>query len=375
MAEVIKQVFQYFNTVQGGTNNTSLDNLRPTGARAIPGYSAYFDGTLTSPNVRELTVGYGMQIGATGFAKVDLISRDWHDFYVANRTTATRKAQTPLGIPVDLSLITNSDNIKREYRAVQFQSRWNPHRFQTGLNYTYSTLEGNDEGETAGSGPVANFDPSQRYPEYLNYERYLPMGYVQGDQRHKLRAWLGYELPLPAVIGRLNATLLHNFDSGLPYSAVNTSINATTYTGAPANPGYNNLPSGQYYFSDRGEFRTDDIHSTDLAIRYSRHILSGVELFLQGDLLNVFNNDGIDDPTRVGLGVNANTTGLVAFNPYTQTPIPCPATMNGVPVPTATCQTVAPGSNYQLAANFGQPTNNLSYQVPRTYRLSLGFRF
>ena len=33
------------------------------------------------------------------------------------------------------------------------------------------------------------------------------------------------------------------------------------------------------------------------------------------------------------------------------------------------------GANYQLAANFGTPLNNLAYQMPRTVRVSLGVRF
>jgi hypothetical protein len=33
------------------------------------------------------------------------------------------------------------------------------------------------------------------------------------------------------------------------------------------------------------------------------------------------------------------------------------------------------GAHYQLAANFGEPLNDLAYQRPRTVRLSLGLRF
>jgi hypothetical protein len=323
----------------------------------MPGYSAYFDGTLTSPNVREFSVGYGMLIGSTGFAKVDLISRDWHDFYVSDRDQSTRKATTPFGIPVDLSLIRNSDNIKREYRGVQVQGRWNPRPVQTGFTYTYSTLEGNDEGETANSGPVANIDPATRYPEFYNHARFLPMGYVRGDQRHKVRAWIGYDVPLPAAVGRLNVSLLQTFDSGLPYSAV--ALISNNWAGAPSRTalGYNSLTSGQYYFSDRGEYRTDDVTSTNLAFRYARNVALGLELFAQADVLNVLGEEGVADVTRVGTGVNtaANDASLQAFNPFTETPVL--------------------GQHYTLAANFGQPTSNLAYQTPRTYRFSLGLRF
>ena len=109
-------------------------------------------GRLKSPSVGEFAVGYGMQIGSSGYAKVDLIKRDWKNFYAGAVTPNTPKANTPLGVPVDLTLVTNSSDIKRTYRGVQFQGQWHPRRWNLGLNYTWSKLRGNDEGETAGSG-------------------------------------------------------------------------------------------------------------------------------------------------------------------------------------------------------------------------------
>jgi hypothetical protein len=130
----------------------------------------------------------------------------------------------------------------------------------------------------------------------------------------------------------------------------------TTYGGAPANPGYNAIPNGVYFISDRGEFRTDDVFSTDLAVRYGKRLL-GVDLFAQADLLNAFNNDAIADPQRLNTSVStsANSSALQPFNPFTVTPVA--------------------GTNYQLNASFGQPLNDLAYQRPRTVRLSFGARF
>ena len=129
----------------------------------------------------------------------------------------------------------------------------------------------------------------------------------------------------------------------------------TRYAGAPT-AAYNAVPNGRYYFSDRGALRGDDITSTSLALRYS-HAVLGAELFLQGDLLNVLGEDGIADPQRLGSGVStaANSNTLQPFDPFTTTPVE--------------------GTHYTLASNFGQPLNNLAYQTPRTYRLSLGVRF
>jgi len=345
MDDAIRALFTYFDQQQGGTANTAAANLRANGNRVVPGYAAYFDGSLRSPYVREVTLGYGMNFSHDTYAKVDFIARDWRDFYAASVTTSTRRATTPFNIPVDLLLIRNSDNTRRTYRGVLLQARWNPSRYQTGVHYTWSKLRGNDEGETANLGPVANLDPSMYYSEFLDYDRFSPQGYLAGDQRHRLRAWAGRSF------GPFFVSVLQTFDSGLPYFAV-APIAVTRYTGAPANPGYNAIPNGQYHFRDRGSLRTDDVSSTNLALRYEHAFF-----FAQADVLNVFNRQGIADPTRLGTGVTtaASSTTLQPFNPFTTTPVE--------------------GTHYQLASNFGTPLNNLAYQAPRTYRVSVGVRF
>jgi len=359
VADVIQKVFDYFNATQGGTNNRAAQNLRASGSRSIPGYSTYFDGTLSSPYVRELTAGYGLEIGHDGYVRADYVHRDWRDFYAASVTTATRKEVTPLGIPVDLTLIRNSNNIRRNYRGVQLQARWSPRRFETGVHYTYSKLRGTDEGESGNTGAVANIDPAIFYPEFFNYARVNPVGYLQGDQRHRLRAWLGYDF------GFMTASLLQSYDSGLPYSIVGP-INLS---GFAINPGYQSIPNGLYYFSGRGVLRTEAMISTDLALRYALR-LHGVELFAQGDLLNIFNNDAVVDPLRIGTTVSTAATSptFAPFDPRSAAPIECP---QGAPA----AQCTAMKANYQLAPNFGQPLNDLAYQRPRTYRISLGARF
>ena len=196
MDEAIRRIFDYFNAQQGGTGNVTAINLRANGSRTIPGYATYFDGTLASPSVREITAGYGVEIGKSGFARVDYIHRDWRDFYAASVTTATKKANTPLGIPVDLTLVRNSDNLKRQYRGVLLQGRWTPGPFDFGMHYTWSKLRGNDDGESGTAGAVANTDPALFYPEYFAYSRVAPIGYLAGDQRHRARA------PGPAIVCR-----------------------------------------------------------------------------------------------------------------------------------------------------------------------------
>jgi len=367
LADVIRMVFDYFNASQGGTANLAANNLRANGTRTVPGYSTYFDGTLRSPSVREVTLGYGEQLGAYGYVRADVIRRDWRDFYAASVTTNTEHTTTPLGIPVDLMLIRNSNNVQRNYHGVLLQARWTPPRIDAGVNYTYSKLRGNDDGESATSGAGTDIDPSIYYPEFFAYDRATPRGYLAGDQRHRLRAWAGYDFPLRRA-GSLSVSLLHSFDSGLPYSIAGP-INLTRYAGAPSNPGYASIPNGLYYFSGRGALRTQDVNSTDLALRLTIRA-AHLEWFAQGDLLNLFNHLAITDPQRLGTTVStaATSSAFLPFNPKTQTPIECP---QGAAASVCT----AMGANYQLATNFGQPLNNLAYQTPRTFRVSLGLRF
>jgi hypothetical protein len=344
LPQALEMLFAYFNNQQGGTGNTGAQNLRPNGSRDVPGYATYFDGTLSTPYVREVTLGYGADIWQRGFVRVDLVARDWRDFYAFQVTQDTRRVTTPLGIPVDLALVRNTNDLERTYRGVHLQGRWSMSRFDAGVFYTWSKLRGNDEGETA-NGPVANFVPSLYYPEFMEYARNNPVGYLRGDQRHRVRAWAGVNF------GNFDASLLQSFDSGQAYS-ISLPINVTRYTGAPANPGYASVPNGRYYLTGRGALRTDDVTSTSVALRYRYRFL-----FAQADVLNVFNEDAVADPNRLASGVTtaANSQTLQPFDPRTERPVA--------------------GVHYQFASNFGQPLNNLAYQAPRTFRFSLGARF
>jgi hypothetical protein len=343
--DALQRLFNHFNTQQGGTANTSANNLRPNGSRDVPGYGAYFDGTLASPYVRELTIGAGMLLGgAKHYVRLDLVSRDWNDFYAANVTPSTLHETTPLGITVDRPLIRNTNDVERTWRAAMLQARMDRERWNLGVHYTLSTLRGNDEGDSA-NGAVANLDPSRYYPEFLDYERNNPVGYLQGDQRHRVRAWYSYSWP------HFTASVLQTFDSGLAYS-ITAPINVTRYTGAPSNPGYAAIPNGRYFLTDRGALRTDDVTSTSLALRFDYNFF-----FAQADVLNLFDEDALADPQRLGSSVStaANAQDLAPFDPRTTTPVE--------------------GVHYRLAANFGQPLNNMAYQTPRTFRVSFGARF
>ena len=85
-------------------------------------------------------------------------------------------------------------------------------------------------------------------------------------------------------------------------------------------------------------------------------------MFVQTDIINVFNESGVEYPAT-GRGnviqqtvfVNRTRPTLTAFNPFTTKPVE--------------------GVHWAKSPTFGQPTNRDAYQDPREYRVSVGVRF
>ena len=132
----------------------------------------------------------------------------------------------------------------------------------------------------------------------------------------------------------------------------------------------------QYYFTDRDAFLTPDITSTNIAINY-RYPIGRFEIFGQGEALNLFDEENYTNP-NVTVRTWATSSGLLPFNPFTDTPIECAQfRADGTAVPVAQCQTVTPGSHWQKGPTFGQAASSsqLDYQQQRAYRFSVGLRF
>ncbi|MGZ5444047.1 MAG: TonB-dependent receptor [Thermoanaerobaculia bacterium] len=363
--EALAALFAWFDE-NGGTSNVA-GLLHPNGTIAIPGLDYVYDGTLQSPSVDELVVGYGVQLSPRAFAKIDAIYRDWNDFYARRITQDTGSRNDQFGVRHDQAIVYNTNDIEREYRGLQLQAQWRPGRLTSGFSYTWSELKGNDEGETGASGPVLNSPLAAYYPELAGYAQRLPNGYIdQFDMRHKAKAWVAYNVDF-GRIGSLSPSLLHSYHSGVAYSAIGAIT--MPFPGAPTLPYSRSLLGAQnYYFSDRGQFRTDAVHQTDLSLNYTVPLWR-VQLFAQGDLLNVFNNQAVEDVNFVTRTVltqanaacqqssNGPTPGArcLAFNPFTDTPVE--------------------GTHYRVDSNFGRPNNFQAYQLPLTYRFAVGVRF
>jgi outer membrane receptor for ferrienterochelin and colicin len=364
---IVENWFKNACNAQGKCGPDNLELLRPNSGHSVPGYDVLIDSTLSSPYVSEFTFGYGTQWRSNLVTRVDLVSRDWKDFYAYRVDSSTPQATDPLGIGHDVAVVENTNDITRKYRGIQFQGNWNPRRFNVGLNYTWSTLKGNDTQESATSGTVGNTPGSIYYPELRNFPTTTPEGYLAQDQRHRARAWVGYDVPLPRVAGVLNISVLQNFDSGLNYSAVGTAEMDGFFDKYIPNAKYINPVDGvTYYFSKRGEFRLDDVQSTNLSVNYS-YPIRNVEIFATGEMLNVFNADTV---TAVNTSVSTfyNSLTYAEFDPGVTKPIECP---QGAAA--ATCKDM--GAHWQKGVNFGKPSSATSYQTPRTWRFQVGLRF
>jgi len=360
--QVIRQAFDWFNSVGGTKAGPPL----LTDA-FVPGTTNRFEHSLQAPYMDEYTAGYALAFGGRGYVRADYIHRKWAEFYSVRRTIATGKAVDPNGITFDQGVIENrSEDLSRRYHAVQLQGNYRLLKALTVAgNYTYSKLRGNVEGESTNA---TGFTSPLSYPEYVGFAENNPVGVLGPDMRHRANVWAQYDLP--TRLGTFNLSLLERYHSALSYSAVGTiDVRAGVSNGPPngvVNPGYSTPPTNvNYYFSDRGAFRVDSISSTDLGVNWYLPAIRGVRPFIETDFLNVFNQQGIEDPDFVNQTVltrrqttclqTGSSSRCVAFNPFTETP--------------------KQGLNWQKGPIFGQPTSAAAYQTPRTYRFALGLKF
>jgi hypothetical protein len=269
----------------------------------------------------------------------------------------------PRGTVYDLEVVGNSNQLKRQYVAMQLQAQYRfGSRLSAAATYTWSHLTGNSIGEYNCCSAIWGI--VDEYPEYKQSPWNAPVGDItkrgisvfSPDERHRARAWVIYQASLGP--GTVSLSLLEAFDSGLGYEAFAT-INPISYV---TNPGYAN-PLGtatvgggpakavDYYFTKPGAYRTDDVWRTDFALEWTVPVYRTVELFLHAQVFNIANQQAV-----VSVDTTV-TTGppLAPFNPFTETP--------------------KQGVNYVLGTNFGKPTGSTSYQQPRTFVLAVGARF
>ena len=371
------QLFAWFNA-NGGPN------LPLNGTPVIPGVTPVISDDLKSPSVWEYASGVNRQFGSRTAVRVDVVYRNYTDFYSDRADTSTGIVRDPEGRAYDLVVIENENDLaKRRYAGVTVQAttRWNA--ADIGGNYTLSRSWGNFEGETVAGGPI-RFE-GRRFPEYKRAEWNYPQGDLLTDQRHRAKLWLNYR---PGIIGGLTLSLLETVESGVPYggggrdvlsAAANTSgVDARPYV---TNPGYLAPPVGNrtsYYYTPRDAFRTAAHIRTDFAANYVYRVPGGrgVELFGQVQVINLFNQFQLCacGATAFGTGsaTNAGGVNIQRIDTTVLTPVTTPARFAPFNPFTTTPER---GVNWDYGPNFGRAISRFAYTTPQSLRLSVGVRF
>ena len=352
-SEALRQVFAWLDSIGGPMANPQLWFLAN-----VPGYQVFIGDDLKSPSTTEWTAGVSKRLGSRGMFRLDYINRKWKDFYVARVDRTTGTSEDPYGNVYDRTVIANDSSLlHRKYWGLLLQGDYRASdRLQVGGNYTYSKLYGNDFNYT---GSYA--DSVASYPEYHELRWYNPMGYLQGDYRHKVNLYASWDA-VSAKAFSVNVSVLQRYLSGRPYYAASDFVLVGPYV---TNPGYVLPPTFTFYaFTPIDAYRTGALRSTDLAMTFSFK-LAGLELYLNPRVTNLFNNQAVINPNTT-VFTRYNKGYLNWFDPFTQTPKECPQG--------TTCN-LADGYNWQKGPNFGKAVQPTDYQTPRTFTVNLGVRF
>jgi hypothetical protein len=347
--DALRTLFEWFNA-NGGTS-------RPNVGSALPGVNQRVSQDLKSPSADEIAGGVTRRLGTRAMVRVDAVYRTFEDFYSTRVDTSTGQVVNDLGQVFDLNIIENTNDVERRYKGLNVSASWRPtNRITLGGAYTLSRTWGSLDGETSAGGPTTA--TPRFYPEYRDGRWNYPMGDLAMDQRHKARVHAVYSQSLVAG-GDLTIGLLQSFNSGTPYDVRG---NVTIAPFVPGGLGYRSAPASiLYFFTPRDEFRAEASSSTDVAATFTYRMpgAANVQLFLKADVLNLFDQSAVVNPFFINTSAvltNVSTPArYAAFNPFTETPVR--------------------GVNWDLGPAFGDPQSRFAYQIPRTFRMSMGLRF
>ena len=359
--DVVQQIYNWFAGAGCYPDPLAASCKVPLAAARINGTNVQLLGSLASPYADELVVGVSGNLGPRGTFRSDLVRRTYGNFYDLRRDLSTGKVTDAVGNRYDLGLIQTSNDYRREYTGLHTQAAIRLYeRLNLGGNWTWSHLLGNAIGESVASGSMQL--NAHNYPEYKDPRWNNPVGDLSSDQRHRVRLYATYDVPIPPAAGALSASVLQAYDTGTPYGAKG-NVDTRAYV---TNPGYLTPPAASsgsdqtYWYTPRDAFRTEDVFSTDVSLNYSFKFGGAVELYVSPQVLNLFNAQHVISVDQTVENPANQSKYYAKFNPFTTTPV---QGARGT------------GANWNTGPLFGQPTGPTSYQSPRTFRISAGVRF
>jgi hypothetical protein len=330
-----------------------VDNYSGVVAGTFPALNVRFADDLSSPVTTEYTFGAARTFGARSFAKVLFVQRKASNFI--EEFIQFENGRTPIVIDgatlghLDNILYANSDEMTREYQALQFMGQ---HRMMDTLTVNgHWTVQLKNDGNFEGESPNPTGSVFGDYPEMLSLARSAPEGRLDDFQRSKVRLWADYQADLGRY-GSVTIAPIYRYNSAKTYSLV---LNGQPLSSVQAarNPGYAGTPTQQVFFGDRGSQSFKGYALVDLALTYAIPVWRSAQPWIKFESFNVLNNQKLIawDTT---LGADANS----ARDEF------------GLP------------TGYVQGPRYGQATSNAHYPTPRPgadggrmFDFAFGFRF
>jgi hypothetical protein len=256
----------------------SLANFGTIISGSFPTANIFVADGMSSPIVREFTLGVGQEIRQKGYAKVTYQFRRWSKFIedniqLSNGTVNINRNGVNLGNFTKV-IYDNTSGIEREYQGLVFQSSYR-YRGDVSVGGHYR-LQIRNNGNANGEAANQPGNPSiyNDFPEIygLALDRYLPSGRLADFQRHKLRLY-GTFTPDMGRFGAVDLSLIWRVDSGQVYSLSAAAVPLTAIELA-RNPGYpandiNTNTAATLFFGERGANDFLGYGLLDLAATYS----------------------------------------------------------------------------------------------------------
>ncbi len=316
----------------------------------FPTANVFFDSGLSSPLTKEFTASFGAKLGR-GYGKITYIRRSMSNFVEDFLDTSTGSTEVvfegqSFGTFTN-QVYRNSDIPQRDYQGMVLQGRY-PITSRWSVNGHYTVQledDGNFEGEASNQPAVSSIFGD--FPEVFNEARYYPLGRLDDYQRHRLRLWTIYAVPLGRA-GVLDTSLLFRYGSALTYSLAANNVDLSDVQAALLEQaGYASGPTPQtLFFGERGSERFAGYGTFDLGLQYSIPVFRSLRPYVKLDLLNLLNNDKL-------IGWSTTVT----------------------PDPNSPLDSLGQPTGFIRGDNFGNATSNASFPVAREYRVAFGFRF
>jgi hypothetical protein len=330
-----------------------LNNYTTLITGTFPALNVQFADDLSSPITTEYTLGVARMFGARSYAKAVFVQRSTSNFIeefiqFENGKTPVVVNGTTLG-QLDNIVYDNSDEMKREYQALQFMGQ---HRLMNGLSLNgHWTLQLKNDGNFEGETPNPTGSVYGDYPEMLSLARSAPEGHLDDFQRSKVRVWADYQANL-GQFGSFTIAPIYRYNSAKTYSLV-LNGQALSPIQAAGNPGYAGTPTQQVFFGERGSQSFEGFAMLDLAVTYRVPVWKSAQPWIKFEMFNVLDNQK-----------------LIAWDTVITADPASPRDEFGLP------------TGYLEGPRFGQGTSNAHYPTPRPgidggrmFDFAVGFRF